>query len=463
MQAWERVRQITDTAVPKLLTEEEQTWDAAGDVETGEDVHCKMLWYSHVPGSFAPESIMIAAVQSMENMGYTVVGADELITRGLKALEENDMIVLHQVSAELWRRIHSAEKNEKASSWRFQTIASFEEYKSEVAFSSYAYSETKELFRERLYAGWLAQIIGGAMGTAIEGYTTDAIRASFGEVTGYVRKPNTYNDDITYELAFLKAYEEKADAVSAADIALQWIGLVPMGWSAEEVALRNIRYGIFPPLSGAFCNPFREWIGAQMRGAVCGMVAPGDPEKAARLAWLDGSVSHSNNGIIGEVFNAILVSLSFVQQDMREILRETISMLPAKSEYYSVVNAAYQSALCHDNWEDAWRVCEASLKEYNWIHAYPNAAAEVIALYYGNGDFDETMHIIAMAGQDVDCNAAQIMTAIGILLGAEGIPEKWRAPIGDELDTYVRGMKKMSITALADWTLRCAASAAEHY
>ncbi len=31
-----------------------------------------------------------AAVQSMGNMGYTVVGAEALITRGLQALEEND-------------------------------------------------------------------------------------------------------------------------------------------------------------------------------------------------------------------------------------------------------------------------------------------------------------------------------------------------------------------------------------
>ncbi len=49
MRAWERVRQITDEAVPKLLTDEEQTWDAAGDIETGEDVQCKMLWQSNVP------------------------------------------------------------------------------------------------------------------------------------------------------------------------------------------------------------------------------------------------------------------------------------------------------------------------------------------------------------------------------------------------------------------------------
>lgn len=456
MQAWEKIRQITDTAVPKLLTEEEQTWGAAGDIESGEDEHCRMLWYSHVPGSYAPESIMIAAVQSMENMGYLVEDAEQLISRGLQALDRQDMISLHQISAELWHRIHGAKKNEKAQYWQFKTYESFGMYAESVTFSFYRYDETREQYRERLYAGWLSQIIGGAMGTAVEGYTTAAIQAAFGEVTGYVRKPNTYNDDITYELAFLKAYEEKADSITEQDIALQWIGLVPMGWSAEEVALRNIRYGIFPPQSGFFCNPFREWIGAQMRGAICGMLAPGNAKEAARLAWLDGSVSHHNNGIIGEVFNAILVSLSFVKRDMREVLRETISMIPADSEYFSVVNFAYQTAQANKRWEDAWSICEALVREYNWIHAYPNAAAEVVALYYGNGDFDETMRIIALEGQDVDCNAAQIMTAIGIMIGSNSIPERWKTPIGDELDTYVRGMKKMSISSLADWTLRCA-------
>jgi ADP-ribosylglycohydrolase len=186
------------------------------------------------------------------------------------------------------------------------------------------------------------------------------------------------------------------------------------------------------------------------------MVAPGDPEEAARLAWMDGSVSHHNNGILGEVFNAIVVSLSFVKTDVREILEQTISMIPDKSEYFSVVDYAHKQALGCRSWEDAWVACEKRLQEFNWIHAYPNAAAEVIALYYGNGDFDETMRIIALAGQDVDCNAAQIMTAIGIIRGSDAIPARWKEPIGDELDTYVRGMKKMTITSLADWTRRCA-------
>jgi len=455
VKAWEKIRLITDEAVPKILTQEEQTWDFAGSIEQGEDVHLKMLWYSHVPGSYAPESIMTAAVQSMENMGYIVTDGMQLIEKSMLALERNDMIELHKLSAELWHNINNAEKDKGALYWKHKIYDTFDAVKNDVSFKTFTYKESDDKFRERLYGGWIAQIVGGAMGTAVEGYTTAAIRGVFGEVTDYVREPNTYNDDITYELAFLKAYEERGRKITAKDIALQWIGLIPMGWSAEEVALRNIRYGIFPPESGYFCNPFREWIGAQMRGAVCGMVAPGDAMEAARLAWMDGSVSHHNNGILGEVFNAVLVSLSFVKDDMQEILDLTLSMIPKQSEYFSVVDFAYQQAKTNSKWEDAWTACEEHFREYNWIHAYPNAAAEVIALYYGNGDFDETMRIIALAGQDVDCNAAQIMTAIGVIKGSAVIPDRWKTPIGDDLDTYVRGMKKMTISSLANWTMDC--------
>ena len=106
-----------------------------------------------------------------------------------------------------------------------------------------------------------------------------------------------------------------------------------------------------------------------------------------------------------------------------------------------------------DSWEKAWRNCEKRLERYNWVHAYPNAAAEVIALWFGNGDFDETMHIVAMEGQDVDCNAAQIATIIGIIKGINEIGDKWITPIGDKLTTYMRNMKRMKISDLIEWTI----------
>ncbi|MDI6895269.1 MAG: hypothetical protein QME70_11845 [Bacillota bacterium] len=75
-----------------------------------------------------------------------------------------------------------------------------------------------------------------------------------------------------------------------------------------------------------------------------------------------------------------------------------------------------------------------------------------MALCFGSGDFDETMRIVALAGQDVDCNAAQIATVLGVAgLGTPG--EHWTRPIGDRLQTYVRGMEELSITHLARWTV----------
>ncbi|MBQ1508254.1 MAG: ADP-ribosylglycohydrolase family protein, partial [Erysipelotrichaceae bacterium] len=271
-----------------------------------------------------------------------------------------------------------------------------------------------------------------------------------------IRKPNTYNDDITYEIALLFAYDEYGKDTDALKIANEWMARIPMGWSAEDFALRNLKAGILPPDSGLFHNPFNEWIGAQMRGAVCGQIYPGDLYNAAKCAFMDASISHKHNGILGEVFNAMMVSMSYVETDIRKILTTCIGLIPEDSEYGKVIRFAYEQCLTHEDYYSAWLPCEKKYERYNWIHAYPNAAAEVIALYYGNGDFNKTITYCGGCGQDVDCNAAQIMTMIGTILGKDGIPEYWKAPFGDNLDTYVRGYKHTTITDLTELTARVA-------
>lgn len=453
--AWEQARIITDNAVPKLLSEEEQTWEASIEVGEAEDFHLRLLWHSNVPGSYAPESIMLAAIQAKENMGYAVDGGMDLWQAGMKAYEAGDMVELNRLSVRLWHAVNHAKKDAAHPSWQFKQYDSWETFKNDVSFLP-KQDVDETMLEARMYAGWIGQIVGGAVGTMIEGYTTEMIRKTYGDVRRYLRKPSTYNDDITYELAFLFEFEDKGRAITSRDVAESWIAYVPSGWSAEEMALRNIRWGIMPPESGRVDNPFGEWIGAQMRGAICGQLAPGDPEEAARLAWLDGEVSHVNNGIIGEIFNAMIVSMSFVENDVRSIVKSCIDMLPKASEYYAIVKFAIDACESAKTWEDAWAACERRVLKYNWIHAYPNAAAEVVALWFGNGDFDETAYIISMAGQDVDCNAAQILTAVGTIVGIDGIDKRWTEPIGDKLKTYLRRYREISIRELAARTAKAA-------
>jgi len=74
-----------------------------------------------------------------------------------------------------------------------------------------------------------------------------------------------------------------------------------------------------------------------------------------------------------------------------------------------------------------------------------------IGTWFGNGDFNETLYITGMIGYDVDCNAAQIMTIIGII--DKAIPSKWSDPIGEKINTYCRKYKETSFKELTNWTI----------
>lgn len=453
--AWEIAQNLFWNAQPVIRSAEEQTWTENENVSDHYDMMLSLDWGSNVPGSGAPEKIMVASVQALENRGYKVSERGyELLHKGLAAFDAKDFVELHKISAELHKELLRAEKDLDSDYWNYHYYTTFEEYAAKVSFpDAVAVDVYDPKFREQLKASWLSQMIGCAMGTMVEGYTSKNLYATFGEVHDYLREPNTYNDDITYELAFLDTFKEKGYNLTSEDLALSWAGIIPCGWSAEELAIRNIKAGIMPPQSGLWNNPFNEWIGAQMKGGICGMVAPGDPYQAARLAWMDGEVAHANNGILGEVFNAVMTSLAFVEDDVKKIIRMAVDMIPTDSEYYSVVRFALDQCEKYDNWQDALAQCEEKYKKYNWIHAYPNACCEIIALWYGDGDYEKTLHIVIMCGIDADCNAGMIMPVLAIQKGMCIIPERLNHPAFSVLTTYLRKYKTITLEELVDDTL----------
>ena len=463
MKAWEIERSSIEGQIPvRLEDDNEALWEEQTDsVEQRLDAAIKIYWGSRVPGSLARDTMAVAMVQAQENQGTIVPDAERLLTEGFRAITEDNIGDLHRATHALFEACRNAERDESSDYWNYKFYETFDEYEKTVSFPEKTSVDMGEDLADRIYAGWLCQIIGGAYGTCLEGYTTDNIIKAYNRVDKYLRRPNTYNDDITYELALLCAYEKHGRQTSARDIAYEWLARIGFGWSAEDMALRNLRGGIMPPESGHFNNPWREWIGAQMRGVILGQLYPGDPKSAARAAWQDAEISHYHNGILGEVFNAIMCSMAFYKSDLRDIVESTVALMPADSEYGSVVKFALESCKASKDWKEAWKPCEAKLIKYNWVHVYPNAAAQIVALWFGNGDFTKTIEISGLCGQDVDCNAAQIMTVWGTVYGSKAIPEYWAQPIGDKLDTYVRGMRVLSIKKLSDRTAEVARALAE--
>ncbi|HAF62109.1 MAG TPA: ADP-ribosylglycohydrolase family protein, partial [Anaerolineaceae bacterium] len=284
--AWEIDREMRVRAIPIDRRVESSNWYEAGFEAPYGDGLIDLFWSSRVPGSSAPEIPYVEMTQALGNKGYDVSGAEELLEEGMRLHADGKIDELRVVTARVLHALKQAPLNPNDVYHQFKHPETWEDIQHCMADGSrQAFDNTwKESYRERIHQGWIGQLAGGSFGTCIEGYTGKRIAQVYGVIDSYITEPETTNDDVVYELAFLDAYNRMGAGITSEAIAMEWVKQIPFGWSAEWVALRNLNMGIFPPDSGAWFNPYSEWIGAQMRGMVCGMVAPSNPMEAARLA-----------------------------------------------------------------------------------------------------------------------------------------------------------------------------------
>ena len=90
------------------------------------------------------------------------------------------------------------------------------------------------------------------------------------------------------------AGDARATSLRPEHVGEAWTTLFPLQqvYTAERAAYINLTNGLRPPEVATHRNPYREWIGAQIRGDVFGYVFPGDPWAAAALSYQDASLSH---------------------------------------------------------------------------------------------------------------------------------------------------------------------------
>lgn len=454
LKAWQIDRQLRLAAVPLDRRVHPSQWFSSETVfPTGDDL-MMLLWDARVPGSGAPEIPYVEMAESLANRGYDVSAAEALLPEGMRLAKENRRDELRALTAELLAALREAPKIPDHPYWAYHHPADW----AEVAAAMDRPEEgmlpgAQDRLEEKTLHGWLGQLAGGAFGTAIEGYHSSRIAEVYGVIEDYITAPETVNDDVVYELVLLDVFERQGRGLTSRELGLEWLRQIPFGWSAEGIALRNLGMGIMPPESGSFLNPFSDWIGVQMRGMVCGMLAPGQPLEAARLAHIDGVVSHAANGVYGGMYAAVLTSLAFVRSDPRGILFEGLRYIPQGSEYAAVVREILETLQAEPDPARAWAKLDVRFEQYNWIHAYPNLAADLLALWHCGGDMTAAFRWLAYAGLDVDCNAGLVGTVLGVM---GETPEKWSAPLGYLLETYLKGKERLSIKELAGRTARLA-------
>jgi ADP-ribosylglycohydrolase len=197
---------------------------------------------------------------------------------------------------------------------------------------------SQEQWAQRVHAGWVGKVAAGSGALPTEMWSREAIRAKYGELAAPPEVPTSRGplDDTT--LAFLgwQAAREHGVAFTSQDIAREWVDhladadLKGGGFGKEFLeVLRRLRQSEQPPIRTG--SPRAEWIAAQMRAEIWGMLAPGDPVRAADYAARDASIFNTGNGIYAAQFVAVLASRLMVDPDIRQAVDAARALVPSDS------------------------------------------------------------------------------------------------------------------------------------
>lgn len=316
----------------------------------------------------------------------------------------------------------------------------------------------QEHYEELVYAGVLGKVIGVYLGRPFEQWNKDKIVEKWGFVDRYVHQDQKVplvvsDDDITGTFTFIRALEDSglyADTpaeyfgemwlnyIMENKTILWWGGL---GLSTEHTAFLRLKQGHKAPHSGSIAlngKTVAEQIGAQIFIDAFGLVAPGNPQLAAKLAQRSAQVSHDGEAVHAALVVAAMVSGAFVEKDMNKLLDIGASVIPPDCLIAQLHRDVRQWAREDGCWHKTFnRIAQ------KWgydrfgggCHILPNHALMVLAWSYAPDNFRQALAICATAGWDTDCNVANVGSVLGVKLGLEGINKDYdfQGPTADRI------------------------------
>ncbi|MBM7057519.1 ADP-ribosylglycohydrolase family protein [Streptomyces durocortorensis] len=343
--------------------------------------------------------------------------------------------------------------------------------------------------RSRLHAAWLGRAVGCLLGKPVEKLPLTGIRALaratgnwplttwFTEhgVPAELLTAHPWNrrsaptslaenidgmpedDDLNYPLLTLLLLQRHGRTFTTADLARLWLDELPAGrtFTAERIAYGNLLAGVEPPGTARRRNPFREWIGAQIRADVHGWTHPGDPAGAAAQAHRDAVLTHTGNGVYGAMFTAAALAVAAGgESDVHGCLAAGLRVVPPHSRYARAVRLGIETARTEGEFDAVVdRLHAVYADTHHWVHVLPNAALLAAALTHAGGDFTRSIGNAVSGGWDTDSNGATAGSLAGLLAGGpDALPAHWTAPLKNRLATSVPGFDQVGFDTLAALT-----------
>lgn len=273
------------------------------------------------------------------------------------------------------------------------------------------------------------------------------------------------DDDIHYTLIGLKVMEFAGRDFTWQDVAQAWNSSIPYSamFTAESQAMLNFNIktpkmpgvGHFPTpeFTRTNNNPYREWIGAQIRADFWGYAAAGNPELAAEFAFRDAHWTHTANGIYGEMFIAALIAAAFVESDPSRLVEIGLSEIPKNCRLSEAIDRALSWVKECSDFESFMDKLEEDYGRLSPVHTVNNALIVVMSLFFGNMDPVPSTCLAVMGGLDTDCNGATAGSITGAALGLSAMDKRLVSRLNDIVKPAVIGFQEITMAELAKRTL----------
>jgi len=441
--------------------------------------NCLVGWW----GNYASE-LMTEYQQSVEE-GLDITDKEDLF-RAVAALPDSEAKA--KLADGLFTLIYNANT---VDGYKYNEPSTLEEIKA-LRKKTLPPLKSQKIDKKKVEGAWYGRIAGCLLGKPIEGIRYDKLTALLKETGNYPMrryikwseltdemckradfdllnkwKRNCYidnlefaptDDDTNYVVLNCLAIETFGRGFTPFNMADFWLKMQPKEayCTAERIAFANFIRGYNPPYSAVYKNPYREWIGAQIRGDYFGYCNPGDTEEAARMAFNDASISHVKNGIYGEMWASATIAAAAVCDDPKLAILYGMEEIPATSRLYEALSKAvenYDKGMTEEEWFADFHTRWNDKNGHHWCHTISNAEICAAALLYGKGDFAKSICIAVQNGFDTDCNGATVGSMCGIMNGIDNIGKEWYENLNGTLETSLCRYPRVKLDEYVEKTL----------
>ena len=215
-------------------------------------------------------------------------------------------------------------------------------------------------------------------------------------------------------------------------------------WVSNQRAHDLMLEGVVPPAtSDPKLNEHYDMIDAQLTTEIFGLYAPGRPDVALKMAYLPIRTTARAEAALASEFYVVMHALASVvdpqlsrQQQLAWMSEQARTYLPDDSvsaRMYDFVKSRYQAGI---PWEqardevyqryqveeqDGYDITSRNMDCNGCFSASINFAASLVSLFFGEGDWQETVKIAVLAGWDSDNPAATWGGLLGFMEGQAGI------------------------------------------